>query len=346
MKQLFTTTALAAGFATGLAAGLAAGAAYAGTDNVSISIGSYNLNNLPFPLALGLGYFKDQGLNVTSQNFAKGGSSTLQALIAGSTDIAVGFYDHTIQMQAKGKHIVAVVLQADNSGLVLAGPKDTKFDPAKPETIKGMRVGITSPGSSSDFFLQYYLSQHGMTKNDVSVIGVGSGETAVAALEHHRIDLLVNYDPAATILQDSGMARILIDARTPEGAKSVFGSRYPTSVLYAKESYVKAHPDVMQKVVNAEVMALKYIHDHDAKDIVAHLPKTFISGNHKTYVAAVRNAKQIFSPDGTFDLNDLKTPLKVLKTFNKSVASHQIDLSRTYTNDFAKKADETIVGMK
>lgn len=338
MRHLFTTTILAVG--------LAAGAANAGTDDVSISIGSYNLNNLPFPLALGLGYFKDEGLNVTSQNFAKGGSSTLQALIAGSTDIAVGFYDHTIQMQAMDKHIVAVVLQADNSGLVLAGPKNTKFNPADPQTIKGMKVGITSPGSSSDFFLQYYLSQHGMTKNDVSIIGVGSGATAVAALEHHEIDLLVNYDPAATILQDSGKAKILIDARTPEGAKSVFGSRYPTSVLYAKESYIKAHPEIVQKVVNAEVKALKYIQTHSAAEIVAHLPPSFVSGNKTTYISAVKHAKPIFSPNGMFDASDLKTPLKVLKTFNKAVASHDIDLSKTYTNAFVQKADATILGMK
>ncbi|MDE3079897.1 MAG: ABC transporter substrate-binding protein [Paracoccaceae bacterium] len=345
MKNVFTTTILATILGAGLAAGMA-GAAHAATENVRISIGSYNLNNLPFPLALGLGYFKDEGLNVTSQNFAKGGSSTLQALIAGSTDIAVGFYDHTIQMQAKGKHIVAVVLQANNSGLVLAGLNDTRFDPAKPETIKGMKVGITSPGSSSDFFLQYYLTRHGMTKNDVSVIGVGSGQTAVEALMHHQIDLLVNYDPAATILQDSGKAKILIDARTPEGATSVFGSQYPTSVLYATDSYIKAHPEVVQKVVNAEVKALHYIHTHNASEIVAQLPKSFVSGNHATYVAAVAHAKGIFSPDGMFDPKDLETPLKVLKAFNQSVQAHNVDLTQTYTNTFAKKAGEKLAETK
>lgn len=324
MKKFATVAVLAA---------CLAGAASA--EDVTISIGSYNLNNLPFPLAIGMGYFKAQGLNVTSENFAKGGSSTLQALIAGSTDIAVGFYDHTIQMQAKGKHIVAFVLQADNSGLVLAGPKDTTFDPAKPETIKGMKVGITSPGSSSDFFLRYFLGQHGMTASDVSIIGVGSGATAVAALEHHKIDLLVNYDPAATILQKTGVGKILIDARTEAGAKQVFGTRYPTSVLYATEAYVKAHPDIIQKVVNAEVMALRYIAKNDAATIVAHLPDTFISGDRTLYVEAVKNAKPIFSTDGKFNVEDLKTPLKVLKSFNASVKDHDIDLAKTYTNNFA-----------
>lgn len=313
---------------------LAGSATANAAQDVNISIGSYNINNLPFPLALGLGSFKKQGLNVTSENFSSGGSQTLQALIAGSTDIAVGFYDHTIQMQAQNKNIVAIVLQARNSGLVLAGPKNSKFDPSKPETIKGMRIGITSPGSSSDFFVRYYLSQHGLSVDDVSIIGVGSGSTAVAALQHGNIDLLANYDPAATILTEKGIGKILIDARTTEGAKSVYGGLYPTSVLYAKASYIKQHPAIVQKVVNAEVDALHYIRDHSAKDIVAHLPESFISGDRTIYIKAVAKAKQIFSPDGEFDPEAVKTPLSVLNTFIPSVKNKDIDLGKTYTNQF------------
>jgi NitT/TauT family transport system substrate-binding protein len=174
---------------------LAATVASAGSalaDPVRISVGSYNLNNLPFPVAQGLGLYEKEGLEVTVENFASGGSKTLQALVAGSTDIAVGFYDHTIQMQSQKKAVVAFVQLARNSGLVLAGGKDSTFDPAKPETIKGAKIGITSPGSSSDFFVRYYLQRNGLSGNDVSLIGVGSGSAAVAALEQGKVDLLVN----------------------------------------------------------------------------------------------------------------------------------------------------------
>ena len=187
-------------------------------DEVRIGVGSYNLNNLPFPLAEGLGYYKDEGLEVTTENFASGGSKALQALVAGSTDIAVGFYDHTIQMQAQNKDVVAVVLLARNSGLVMAGRPDATFDPAKPETIKGAKVGITAPGSSSDFFVRYYLQRNGLSPDDVSLIGVGSGSSAVAALEQGKIDVLVNYDPAATFIEekkpDGQISRTFIDSGT------------------------------------------------------------------------------------------------------------------------------------
>ena len=166
-----------------------------------------------------------------------------------------------------------------------------------------MKVGITSPGSSSDFFLQYYLSQHAIAKNDVSIIGVGSGSAAVAALQHrqhrsarqlrpgrhHPVDKRHRQDPHRCA-----------HARGREVGLRI--GIYPTSVLVCNPtSYVKTHPEIVQKVVNAEVKALKYIQAHTAKDIVAHLPKTFVSGNRDTYIKAVGNAKQIFSPDGEFD---------------------------------------------
>jgi NitT/TauT family transport system substrate-binding protein len=330
--------ALAVTVAAALAGSLTGGAH---AESVRISVGSYNLNNLPFPVAEGLGLYKEQGLDVTTENFASGGSKVLQALVAGSTDIAVGFYDHTIQMQSQRKDVVGIVQLARNSGLVLAGGPKSTFDPAKPETIKGAKIGITAPGSSSDFFVRYYLDRHGLSQDSVSLIGVGSGAAAVAALEQGKIDLLVNYDPAATFIEAKGVGKILIDARDDAGAKEVYGGIYPTSVLYATASYIKENPETIQKVVDATVKALEWMRDHSAEEIVAQLPEAFISGDRETYIKAVENARPIFSADGRFSETDVKTPLEVLRSFNDKVAATKIDLSKTYTNSFVDKAPRT-----
>ncbi|ULJ81998.1 ABC transporter substrate-binding protein (plasmid) [Rhizobium sp. C104] len=325
---------------------LAATVAFAGSafaEPVRISVGSYNLNNLPFPVAAGLGLYEKEGLEVTVENFASGGSKTLQALVAGSTDIAVGFYDHTIQMQSQNKAVVGFVQLARNSGLVLAGGKISSFDPTKPETIKGAKIGITAPGSSSDFFVRYYLQRNNLSADDISLIGVGSGAAAVAALEQGKVDLLVNYDPAATFIEAKGVGKILIDARSDEGAKEIYGGIYPTSVLYATQAYIDENPETIQKVTNATVKALAWMNTHSAEEIVEKLPKEFISGDRDTYVKAVQNAKPIFSVDGKFSETDTQTPLAVLKSFNEKVAAATIDLSKTYTNAFVDKvADKTI----
>ncbi len=341
-KQIFRTALVAATLALaacgkGGSTG-AEGAAGDDTAPVRISVGSYNLNNLPFFIADANGYFDQVGLKVQTENFAQGGSKVLQALVANSTDVAVGFYDHTIQMQAKHKDVVGFVLLSRNSGLVLAGRDDATFDPARPDTIKGQKVGITAPGSSSDFFVRHFLAQHDIPVDSISLIGVGSGAAAVAALEQGKIDLLVNYDPAATLITERKVGRIIIDARSDDGARQVYGGLYPTSVMYANQSFLDKRPQAAEKIARAQQLALRFIADHSAEEIVAALPDSYVSGDRATYARAVENARAIFTTDGHFTPADLETPLKVLREFNKDVANTDIDLSKTYTNTFVERA--------
>lgn len=338
-KHMFKAALVAATLALA-ACGPGTGGDAASADDalVRISVGSYNLNNLPFFIADANGYFDQVGLKVKTENFAQGGSKVLQALVADSTDVAVGFYDHTIQMQAKHKDVVGFVLLSRNSGLVLAGRDDTTFDPARPQTIKGQKVGITAPGSSSDFFVRHFLARHDIPVDSISLIGVGSGAAAVAALEQGKIDLLVNYDPAATLITERRIGRILIDARSDEGARQVYGGLYPTSVMYANQHFLDKRPDAAEKIARAQQMALRFIADHSAEEIVAALPDAYVSGDRSTYAHAVDNARAIFTRDGRFIPADLETPLKVLREFNKDVAGTDIDLSKTYTNTFVERA--------
>lgn len=335
MRKLFMAAVCAVALA---ATGCSGGGQTGEVDTVRMSVGSYNLNNLPFFIAASQGYFRDEGLDVRTENFAQGGSKVLQALVAGSTDVAVGFYDHTIQMQPKNKNVVGFVVLARNSGLVLAGRNNSTFDPARPQTIRGAKIGITAPGSSSDFFVRYYLQRHGIPADAVSLIGVGSGAAAVAALEQGNIDLLVNYDPAATLVEEKGIGRILIDARSDAGAREVYGGIYPTTVLYADQRFIDANPETIERIVRAELRALKFIQDNSAEAIVAALPAEFISGDKATYIRAVERAKAIFSTDGRFDVQDVQTPLRVLAAFNREVVADRIDLPRTYTNTFVERA--------
>ena len=161
-------------------------------------------------------------------------------------------------------------------------------------------------------------------------------------MEQGKVDLLVNYDPAATFIEAKGVGKILIDGRSDEGAKAIYGGIYPTSVLYTTQDYIDENPETIQKVVTATVKALDWMQDHTSDEITATLPEAFISGDKETYVQAVENARPIFSMDGRFDEADIQTPLAVLKTFNEKVAATEIDLSKTYTNAFVDQAHAAV----
>ena len=92
--------------------------------DITLGVGGKGLlYYLPLTLAERLGYFKEQGLDVTINDFG-GGAQSLQALVGGSVDVVTGAYEHTIRMQAKGQDIRAVIELGRFPGIVLAVKKD------------------------------------------------------------------------------------------------------------------------------------------------------------------------------------------------------------------------------
>src|SRR5689334_19856781 len=103
---------------------------------------------LPAKLTEQLGYFKDEGLDVKLLTEPSGATAE-NVLVAGDVQGVVGFYDHTIDLQTKGKCIKSVVQLADVPGeveIVAAGKADQIKSPAD---FKGKKLGVTSPGSST-----------------------------------------------------------------------------------------------------------------------------------------------------------------------------------------------------
>ncbi|MGD9511590.1 MAG: ABC transporter substrate-binding protein, partial [Geminicoccaceae bacterium] len=157
---------------------------------------------LPLTLAQSLGYFSDAGLRVQINDFS-GGSKSLQALMGGSVDVVTGAYDHTIQLQAKGQELTALVVLGRYPGISLGVVKRRVADYRGPESLKGWKVGVTAPGSSTSFFVNYLLSHHGLAPSDDAQIGVGGGSTAVAAVRRGELDAISNVDPAITLLEST-----------------------------------------------------------------------------------------------------------------------------------------------
>src|ERR1700737_4008991 len=118
---------------------------------LTLSIGTFIISYLPLPVADSKGFFKNQGLDVTVQNFGASGAKALQSLIGGSSDVVVGFYDHTVQMQAEGQDVRCVILLNRNPGIALAVRDDLAGAIKTPKDLAAKKIGITGPGSSTDF---------------------------------------------------------------------------------------------------------------------------------------------------------------------------------------------------
>ena len=186
-------------------------------EKVRIAVGGKSaVFYLPLSVTERLGAFQEAGLDVEIADVASGGR-TLQSIVGGSAEIGVGTFDHAIQMQAKHQPVVALLQYGRYPGFVLAmmaGKADRYKSPAD---LKGMTIGVTSPGSSTHFMAAYMLVRAGFKADDASFVGTGVTSTAVAAARRAEIDAIVSSDPMMTLMQTDNLVKIVADTRTPEG---------------------------------------------------------------------------------------------------------------------------------
>ncbi|SAI65621.1 ABC transporter substrate-binding protein [Bordetella ansorpii] len=305
--------------------------------SVQIAVGGKALvYYLPLSIAEARGYFKDEGLNVSIADFA-GGSKALQAVVGGSADVCSGAYEHTINLQSKGQFYRAFVLQGRAPMIVLG--VSSKMGYKTPADLKGKKVGVTAPGSSTSMLVNFFLAKHGMKPSDVAFIGVGAGAGAVTALRSGQIDAIANLDPVMSALETAGDVQVIVDTRKLKDTVDTFGGNMPAGCLYASQDFISANPNTAQALANAIVRADKWIARASPDEIARAVPASYLLGEPEVYKASLTKSKEGISPDGSFPDDGAQTALKALLSYVQMDES-KIDLSKTFTNEFVKRANQ------
>jgi len=308
---------------------------------VTIAVGGAGcLCYLPTVLAQQLGEYQKAGVEVELVNF-KGGSQALTAVLGGSADIVSGYYDHCVNLAAKNQALQAFVVYDRYPGLVLVvSPKHT----GTINSIKDLankKVGVSAPGSSTDFFLKYLLSKNGVDANSVGVVGIGLDATAVVAQEQGTVEAAVMLDPAVTLLQGKYKdIKILSDTRTQHDTLAVFGGEYPGGSLYTRSDWIAKHEKETQALTTAILATLKWIHSHSAEEIMAKMPSDMVGADKALYLAALKNTIPMYSTTGRMDPKGAEAVLAVFSQSVPEIAKANIDLSKTYTNKYVDQANK------
>jgi NitT/TauT family transport system substrate-binding protein len=320
---------------------LAAVAPSAAQTKVKIMVGGIDKQiYLPAKLAERLGYFKDEGLDVELFN-STSGSQAATALLAREVQAVVGFYDHTIDLQSKGKFITNVVQLLVAPGEVELVKADDADKLKDPKNWKGQALGVTGLGSATDFLTRFLAVKAGLKANEITTIPVGAGDTLITALQQGKIVAGMTTEPTIARAVKMGVAKVGIDLRTPEATRAALGGDYPASCVYMDAGYLAQNPETAQKIVNAFVKTLKWVASHSPEEIADQMPKDYLAGERDLYVQGLQQSKAMFSPDGRMPNGAPESVLSILAAFNPTVAGKKIDLSKTYTTDFVAKANAT-----
>jgi sulfonate transport system substrate-binding protein len=313
-----------------------------GQTKITVAVGGGAcLCYLPTVLAKQLGEYDKAGLAVELVDL-KGGSDALKAVLGGSADVVSGYFDHCVNLAAKKQELQAFVVYDRYPGLVLVVSPSHNGEINSIKDLAGKKVGVSAPGSSTDFFLKYLLKKNGLDPAGTAVIGVGLGATAVAAMQQGQIDAAVMLDPSITVLQgDHPDLRILSDTRTQKDTLAVFGGEYPGGALYSTTAWVASHEKEVQGLTNAIVNTLDWIHSHSPEDIMAKMPPELVGKNKELYLAALKNTIPMYSENGKMDPKGADAVLAVFSLGSPEVAKANIDVSKTFTNKYVEKANKT-----
>lgn len=235
-----------------LALGLIAGAAQAQEKTLTLALARSAITPgeelFTYAVPKQLGWFKREGLAV---NLIKtnGSTAALQAVASGSADIA---YASSLNIAAaidKGVPVKAF------AGLTVQWPYFIGVPPASPikkiADLKGKRVGVISLASASYADLKANLKIAGLAEADVTVVPVGAGARAAAALKAGEVDAIDSYSDSFTVMKQNGVDLTLL-AR-PAQLSKLFSVTMVTS-----PAALKANPEALTRFARAAYQGIIY----------------------------------------------------------------------------------------
>jgi NitT/TauT family transport system substrate-binding protein len=308
-----------------------------GMVSLKIMVGGINKQiYLPNMLAQQLGYFKAENLNVTLIDEGSGQASE-EEVVAGNVDAGSGAYVHPMVLNTLGKKIETICQfgiapgeaeVVDSSLSNITTPKD----------LGGKNLGVTDLGSGTHVLTQAILGSAGLDPTKSHYVAVGAGDTFIAAIQQHKIAAGMTTFPTISRLVNSGKGKILVSLLTPADTRAALGGDYPFIGIFAKNDWVNSNKDVAQRLVNAYVKTLQFIHSHTAAEIADKMPTAYFAGDKASYVADLQSQIGIFGTDCRMPAGGPENVQKIQQQFVPSYKGKSANLSETYTNAFADKA--------
>lgn len=308
--------------------------------NLTIAVGGSisQMNKVAYFVALNRKYFEQEGLSVDFNAFASG-TAALQSLVGGSADVAEGAFEHTLRMQTKGVNITCLVPYGRYPGNVLVVRKSEADNIKTVADLKGKKIGVSAPGSSTHNFVAGLIERAGANWKDASYISIGTGPSAVAAMKTGgELDALVNLDPAINALVAEGDASILVDSRTEQGTKDAFGGSYLADCLMVKNDFLKANPNTSQAITNAIVHAMQWLKTASIDDIIKSLPPSYYKNDEKLYRMSLERNLSAFQWDGLVTPEAANNVLASIAVLDPALKQAKIDFSLTYDNRLIETA--------
>ncbi len=300
---------------------------------VTLNEVAHSIFYAPQYVAIELGYFKDEGLDLTLVNGA-GADKVMTALVSGDADIGFMGSEASIYTYANGSQDYAVNFAqlTQRAGNFLVGREpDPSFSWEK---LKGKEVLGGRAGGMPEMVFEYILKKNGIDpKTDLSIDQSISFGLTAAAFTSSTADYTVEFEPFATGLETAKDGYVVASLGTDSGY-------VPYTAYSAKQSYIKENPEVIQKFTNAIQKGMDYVNSHSAEEIAKVIQPQFKETELENIAIIVDRYKQqdTWKEDTVFEKESFELLLNILEEAGELPA--RVPYEDLVTTEFARAAKE------
>lgn len=305
------------------------------TTVVRLSEVTHSVFYAPQYVAISQGFFADEGLTVELSN-GGGADKVMTAVVSGQADIGLAGPEASIYVAQQGKEdppvIFAQLTRRDGSFLVGRSDGPFRWEDLRGSTIIGGRAG-----GVPEMTLEYVLRQHGLTPGeDVTVDTSVQFNMMAGAFTGGQGDYVTLFEPTATEVERAGHGYILCSIGEESG-------EIPYTAYFASQSYMTAHPEVIQGFANAIARAQQWIVDHTDREVAEAIIDQFPDTDLDTLEAVTARHRQIDAWNaGPMMARSALERLETVMTEAGELEKDQwVDFDKLVDNSFAQKAMET-----
>ncbi len=302
-----------------------------GLTPVTLNEVAHSIFYAPQYAAIELGYFKDEGIDLTLVNGA-GADKVMTALVSGDADIGFMGSEASIYTYAGGAQDYAVnfaqLTQRAGNFLVAREPDgDFSWDKLKGAKVLGGRAG-----GMPQMVFEYILKKNGIDpKTDLNIDQSISFGLTAAAFTSDDSDYTVEFEPFATGLELEGSGYVVASLGTDSGY-------VPYTAYSAKKSYISTHPEVIQKFTNAIQKGMDYVNSHSAEEIAKVIQPQFKETplENITIIVERYKAQDTWKEDTIFEKDSFELLENILEEAGELPG--RVPYEELVTTEFAKKA--------
>lgn len=256
-----------------------------------------------------LGYFRAEGIKlvpVKVDSFEKEDYLLQAPLNRGQIDACYHWFQHAVIGARHNLPVKAVMLFNDAPGMTVMVANRVKEKIHSAADFAGCNVAQGAGYGTKSVLTGYLARKAGLPPDSYTPVlsgTVGRQEAVIKGVREGVVDVLTFQEPITSALQETKLVSTLYDLNSGPATAKVLGASFPSQCLLMAPKFIAAHPDTVQRLVNAFVRTMRFMNAHTADEIIAQLPANYFTPKERA--DAVRLLRATLS---TFARGDYSIP--------------------------------------